>query len=87
MQLHYFLQSINFIKVADPIKELVEPAVQGTKTVLESATKAGTVKRVVVTSSVAAIAGKRPPGHVYTVSREKSKPHLYVSFFQYQNAE
>jgi len=34
--------------------------------VLSSATKAGTVKRVVVTSSVAAIAGKRPPGHLYT---------------------
>ena len=38
---------------------------------LESATKAGTVKRVVITSSVAAIAGKRPPGHVYTVSVDK----------------
>jgi len=53
-------------EVTDPVKELVEPAVHGTKTVLESATKSGTVKRVIVTSSVAAIAGKRPPGHVYT---------------------
>jgi nucleoside-diphosphate-sugar epimerase len=52
--------------VADPLKDLVEPAVQGTKSVLASATKAGTVKRIVITSSLAAITGKRPPGHVYT---------------------
>eukprot|EP01111_Echinosteliopsis_oligospora_P009448 TRINITY_DN2770_c0_g1_i1.p1 TRINITY_DN2770_c0_g1~~TRINITY_DN2770_c0_g1_i1.p1 ORF type:complete len:324 (-),score=107.99 TRINITY_DN2770_c0_g1_i1:58-1029(-) len=50
----------------DPMKELVEPALEGTKTVLESALKAGTVEKLVLTSSVAAIAGKRPAGYVYT---------------------
>jgi nucleoside-diphosphate-sugar epimerase len=41
--------------VQDPKKDLVEPAVHGTRNVLNEATKAGTVKRVVLTSSVAAI--------------------------------
>jgi nucleoside-diphosphate-sugar epimerase len=47
---------------------IVRPAVTGTKNVLASARKAGSVKRVVVTSSVAAIQlpyGK-PDDHVYT---------------------
>jgi dihydroflavonol-4-reductase len=41
--------------VDNPQKDLVDPAVQGTRNVLNQATKSGTVKRVVVTSSVGAI--------------------------------
>lgn len=41
----------------DAQKELVDPAFQGTRNVLESANRAGTVKRIVLTSSVAAIMG------------------------------
>ncbi|QLC64779.1 NAD-dependent epimerase/dehydratase family protein [Flavobacterium sp. LPB0248] len=41
--------------VKDPEKELVEPAVQGTENVLQSALKISSVKRVVVTSSMAAL--------------------------------
>lgn len=41
--------------VKDPRKELVEPAVEGTRNVLEQANKTGSVKRVVLTSSLAAI--------------------------------
>jgi nucleoside-diphosphate-sugar epimerase len=39
----------------DPLTDLVEPAVMGTENVLNEATNTPTVKRVVVTSSVAAI--------------------------------
>eukprot|EP01116_Phalansterium_solitarium_P000421 TRINITY_DN10278_c0_g2_i2.p1 TRINITY_DN10278_c0_g2~~TRINITY_DN10278_c0_g2_i2.p1 ORF type:complete len:245 (-),score=48.04 TRINITY_DN10278_c0_g2_i2:119-778(-) len=52
--------------VTDPQKQLIEPALKGTLNVLNAVDKAGTVKRVVVTPSVAAIYGKRPEGHVYT---------------------
>ncbi|PWJ57265.1 nucleoside-diphosphate-sugar epimerase [Dyadobacter jejuensis] len=41
--------------VKDPQKELIEPAVQGTENLLKSAMEVSTVKRVVVTSSCAAI--------------------------------
>ena len=40
---------------SDPQKELIEPAVEGTRNVLEQANKTGSVKRVVLTSSCAAI--------------------------------
>lgn len=41
--------------VKDPQKELIDPAVNGTANVLETANKVSSVKRVVVTSSVAAM--------------------------------
>eukprot|EP01112_Ceratiomyxa_fruticulosa_P007569 TRINITY_DN1969_c0_g2_i2.p1 TRINITY_DN1969_c0_g2~~TRINITY_DN1969_c0_g2_i2.p1 ORF type:complete len:325 (-),score=67.46 TRINITY_DN1969_c0_g2_i2:87-1061(-) len=43
------------LKPVDPIKDLVEPAVNGTLNVLKSVEKSGKVKRVVLTSSVAAV--------------------------------
>ncbi|RZV54796.1 MAG: NAD-dependent epimerase/dehydratase family protein [Pseudomonadales bacterium] len=45
------------LNVKDPQKELVEPAKLGTRNVLNEATKTPSVKRVVVTSSTAAISG------------------------------
>ena len=45
------------IRVKDPEKELVNPALQGTVNVLQAANKSSTVKKVVLTSSVAAICG------------------------------
>ncbi|MCT4622961.1 MAG: NAD-dependent epimerase/dehydratase family protein, partial [Schleiferiaceae bacterium] len=44
-----------FTDVKDPQKELIEPALEGTKNVLEQANKTESVKRVVLTSSCAAI--------------------------------
>ncbi|MCF4099673.1 NAD-dependent epimerase/dehydratase family protein [Maritalea mediterranea] len=43
--------------VKDPQKDLVDPAVKGTRNVLQSANRTDSVKRVVVTSSCAAIYG------------------------------
>jgi dihydroflavonol-4-reductase len=45
------------IDVADPQKELIEPAKLGTRNVLEEANRTSSVKRVVLTSSCAAIYG------------------------------
>jgi len=44
-------------KVKDPYRQLINPAVEGTRNVLDAADKAESVKRVVLTSSVAAIYG------------------------------
>lgn len=43
--------------IKDPQKELIQPAVQGTRNVLNAVNQSGTVRRVVQTSSVAAIYG------------------------------
>lgn len=45
------------LQVADPQKDLIDPAKKGTRNVLESANRTESVKRVVVTSSCAAIYG------------------------------
>jgi nucleoside-diphosphate-sugar epimerase len=45
------------LSVKDPQKELIAPAKQGTRNVLEQANKTPSVKRVVVTSSCAAVYG------------------------------
>ena len=45
------------VDVKDPQKELVDPAVKGTRNVLEAAARAPSVRRVVLTSSCAAIYG------------------------------
>ncbi|XP_010246748.1 PREDICTED: cinnamoyl-CoA reductase 1-like [Nelumbo nucifera] len=47
--------------VTDPQAELIDPAVKGTLNVLGSCKKASSVKRVVVTSSMAAVAYNRKP--------------------------
>ncbi|MCR9170874.1 MAG: NAD-dependent epimerase/dehydratase family protein [bacterium] len=45
------------LQVDDPQKDLIDPALKGTRNVLESANRTESVKRVVVTSSCAAIYG------------------------------
>ena len=44
-----------FLKVKNPQKDLIEPAVNGTRNILNSANATASVKRVVLTSSMAAI--------------------------------
>jgi dihydroflavonol-4-reductase len=53
------------IDVADPQRDLVDPAVSGTISLLESCQEADSLKRVVLTSSVAAITDQAD-GHVNT---------------------
>ena len=45
----------------DPQRDLIAPAVEGTLNVLESALRSPTVKRVVITSSMAAVSPDTPP--------------------------
>ncbi|XP_072975951.1 phenylacetaldehyde reductase-like [Typha angustifolia] len=45
-----------FLNAVDPQAELIDPAVKGTLNVLASCTKTSSVKRVVITSSMAAVA-------------------------------
>lgn len=52
---------------ADPQRDIVDVAVKGTEHVLAAVQRAGTVRRVVLTSSVAAVAGyDKPEGYVFT---------------------
>lgn len=46
-----------FLKINDAQKQLLDPAIKGTKNVLEAANKSGSVKKVVLTSSAAAVYG------------------------------
>ncbi|CAK7232979.1 methylglyoxal reductase (NADPH-dependent) gre2 [Sporothrix bragantina] len=60
-------------RVTDPIKELVEPAIQGTTSVLKAVQKyAPQVRRVVVTSSFAAIVDDNTVNNPNTTYTEKS---------------
>jgi len=75
-------------KCKNPEEALIRPAKEGTRNVLESATKNPTVKRIVLTSSVAAIYGdcvdiKSTPGGTFTekewnvTSNAKHHPYAY----------
>lgn len=70
-ELVYHTASPFNLDVNDPVKDLIEPAKLGTRNVLEQANKTDTVKRVVLTSSVAAIYGdnadlKNTPDNKFT---------------------
>jgi len=72
-----------FVNVKDPQQELVDPAVKGTTNVLNSCKKAGSVKRVVLTSSMAAITDEPNSDKVFTendwntLSSLKRNPYYY----------
>lgn len=66
----------------DPQTELVDPAVNGTLNVLGAAAKAGTVKRVVVTSSFAAMM-RDPEEGVFTEADWNTKDSLDRSPYSY----
>ncbi|GAA5899521.1 hypothetical protein JCM6882_001139 [Rhodosporidiobolus microsporus] len=53
-------------RVQDPHKDLINPAVQGTLGALRSAKKEGGVKRIVITSSFAAVVNPHDPVYTFT---------------------
>lgn len=71
--------------VKDPFKDLIKPAVLGTENVLNSVNKTSSVKKVILTSSVAAIVGdaiefndgERDESHWNTTSSEEHQPYSY----------
>lgn len=71
------------VNVKDPQTELVDPALQGTTNVLRSCAKSSSVKRVVLTSSLAAITDEPDPEKVFserdwnTKSNLKRNPYYY----------
>ena len=87
-ELVYHTASPFILNIKDPHTDLIEPAVHGTRNVLESANKTESVKRVVVTSSCASIYGdsidlKQTKNGVFTeedwnvTSNEKHQAYSY----------
>jgi dihydroflavonol-4-reductase len=73
------------IDVADPQRDLVDPAVKGTISVLQSCLKSDAVKRVVLTSSVAAITDQAD-GHLNTESDWNTRSSLTRNPYYYSKA-
>ena len=75
--------------VADPARDLVEPAVRGTASMLEACAKSPRVKRVVVTSSMAAVTDEPDINHVLTEAdwNEKSSLTRNPYYFSKVSAE
>ena len=70
------------IDVKDPQRDLVDPAVKGTRVVLEAALAAG-VERVVLTSSMAAVTDEPDEPHVLTESDWNTKSSLERNPYYY----
>lgn len=71
------------LEAKDPQKDLVDPAVKGTENVLSASEKAGTVKRVVITSSMAAITDEPESDHVLTEADWNVKSSLERNAYYY----
>ncbi len=76
------------IDVKDPQKELIDPAKLGTRNVLESANRTESVKRVVVTSSCAAIYGdnvdlKKAPKGIFTEDMWNTSSNINHGAYSY----
>ncbi len=76
----YLLESKN------PQEEMVDPAVNGTLNVLQACAKASSVKRVVLTSSLAAITDEPDDEHVFTETDWNSKSSLTRNAYFYSKA-
>lgn len=64
------------ISVSDPQRDLVDPAVNGTRDVLQAARRAGSIRRVVLTSSFAAVTDEPDAGRVLTEQDWNEKSSL-----------
>ncbi|MGH8871195.1 MAG: SDR family oxidoreductase [Acidimicrobiia bacterium] len=70
------------IDVEDPQRDLVDPAVKGTTSVLEACLAVGSIRRVVLTSSVAAITDQAD-GHLNTENDWNSRSSLTRNPYYY----
>jgi nucleoside-diphosphate-sugar epimerase len=79
-----------FLKADDPVKELIDPAVNGTENVMSSAIAAKNLKKVVVVSSFASVIdlSKNPrAGYVYTekdwnpLTREEGSKSASLAYY------
>ena len=57
-------------KPKNPVADIIEPAVEGTLNVLRAAARAGSVRRVVLTSSTAAVHGFEAPSGAHLTERD-----------------
>lgn len=78
--------------ISDPQKQLVDPAVNGTRNVLDSVARCASVRRVVLTSSCASIYGDNidllaVPGGVYTEAQWNSSSSLQHQPYSYSKVE
>jgi dihydroflavonol-4-reductase len=71
------------LDVKDPQKDLVDPAVEGTRAVLAAAQRAGGVERVVLTSSMAAITDEPDEQHRLTEADWNEKSSLSRNPYYY----
>jgi len=71
------------MKVRDPQRDLVDPAVEGTRAVFAACARVGGVKRVVLTSSVAAMTDAPEDGQVLTEADWNEKSSLKRNPYYY----
>lgn len=71
----------------DADRDLVQPAVNGTLGVLETAAASGSVERVVLTSSMAAISDEPRDGHVFTEADWNTASSLTRNPYYFSKAE
>jgi len=73
------------VQVSNPQRDLIDPAVNGTVNVLNAANKSEKVKRVVLTSSVAAVLGNHDdkPNHVYNEDDWNMSSNIQNSPYQF----
>lgn len=71
----------------DAERDLVRPAVDGTLGVLEAAAVSGSVRRVVITSSMAAISDEPREGHVFTEADWNASSSLTRNPYYFSKAE
>lgn len=74
------------LSVDDPQRDLVAPAVNGTREVLTAAARAGSVRRVVLTSSMAAVTDE-PDGRVLTEADWNDKSSLERNPYYYSKTQ
>ncbi|KZK75114.1 MAG: epimerase [Pelodictyon luteolum] len=71
------------INVNDPERDLLAPALEGTRNVLSACRRAGTIRRVVLTSSIAAVTDEPDSRHTFTEADWNSLSSLERNPYHY----